>query len=265
LPIENVTNATVEIYLAYHLPDGTEVEIPMTDFQIFDATGVTELTYPDDLQNLGAETTVLIVAKDNFDTVEVSHGIDNGEGAFKVGQFSLMEFVEGDPVHVAYDIEGQDGDGDSIGSSIDFTIKSEADNVVQATSADDEAFAATVDNDIFVWELSDAGTTADPSNDSVSDFAVDGNDVLDVRDLLQLEDSGSPDEIGNLLEYLHVVENGGSTQISVSSAGGFTDGIFDAGQVDQSITLTGVDLVTGQGDLESIIQNMLDTGKLITD
>jgi hypothetical protein len=263
LPIESVTNATVEIYLAYNHPD-TGIETEISDFKIFNATGEIELTYPGDLQNLDADTTVLIVSQENFDTIKISHGTDNGEGTFKVGQFALMEFVEGDPIHVAYDIEGLDGDGDSIGSSIDFTIKSETDNVVEASFADDN-LAGTADNDIFVWELSDVGTTADPSNDSVAEFAVDGNDVLDVRDLLQLEDSGLPNEIGNLLEYLHVEESGGSTLISVSSTGGFTGGLFDVDQVDQTITLTDVDLVTAQGDLESIIQNMLDAGKLVTD
>ncbi len=124
-------------------------------------------------------------------------------------------------------------------------------------------------SDVFRWEFADQGVNGTPANDIVTDFnnaAVTlGGDVLDLRDLLQGETlSGAAS--GNLTSYLHFAVSGGDTTIQISSNGGFSGG-FNAGAVDQSITLTGVDL-SSAGSLntdQQIIQDLLNKSKLVVD
>jgi Calx-beta domain/Bacterial Ig domain len=267
LPIESASNGSVEIEIFFHDPDNGFAQTAAS-FAVWDATGTTQLTYPDDLQGLNSDAVFMIIGDQNFDTVEISHGSSLGDGSFKVGEFSLTEFTDGEPIHLGYGIQGVDGDGDPVpgaatATEINFSLLSESDNVITATSGND-ALLATEANDLFVWELADAGAPGAASADVITDFDSGGSDVLDVRDLLQLEDNGGVDSIGNLLEYLHVTESGGDTVLHISSAGGFSGGVFNAGEVDQTITLQGVDLTTG-GTMTEIIQDMLSSGKLITD
>ena len=51
----------------------------------------------------------------------------------------------------------------------------------------------------------------------------------------------------------------------LSSSGEFKGNSGDAGKVDQTITLEGVDLVGGETDVNAVIQSMLDAGKLTID
>ena len=71
--------------------------------------------------------------------------------------------------------------------------------------------------------------------------------------------------MGNLTNYMHMTLSGGNTVIQLSSQGGFSSG-FNAGAIDQTIVLQGVDL-TGAGtrtDLQ-IIQDLLARNKLVVD
>jgi VCBS repeat-containing protein len=103
------------------------------------------------------------------------------------------------------------------------------------------------------------------ATDVVMDFnqniTAGNNDKLDMRDLLIGETHGSND-IGNLLNYLHVEKTRGSTVIHVSTAGEFNAG-YNAGKEDQTIILQGVDL-TGATDAD-IVKNLLQNNKLIVD
>ena len=126
--------------------------------------------------------------------------------------------------------------------------------------------------DVFAWNLSDAGTVGAPASDTITDFETDsradGGDVLDLRDLLQGEQTGTILGQDNLTDYLHFekVDAGGgniNTVIHISNTGDFAAG-FDAAKDVQTITLQGVDLVTGNTD-QQIIQDLLNNNKLITD
>jgi Ca2+-binding RTX toxin-like protein len=120
-------------------------------------------------------------------------------------------------------------------------------------------------SDIFRWEFADRGVAGSPAADTVQDFDSSvGGDRLDLRDLLQ----GETDNAVDLTSYLHFSQSGADVVVQVSSSGGFAGG-FNAGAVDQTITLQGqwADL-TASGGLSSdqqIIQDLLSKGKLITD
>ncbi len=117
--------------------------------------------------------------------------------------------------------------------------------------------------DIFKWELSDKGTAGTASVDTISDFSLPQNDVLDLRDLLQGESSSS----GNLLNYLDITTNSGNTEIRISSNGSFASGNYSAGNEDARIVLTGLDLfgATGTSNETDLIQNLITSSKLIVD
>ena len=112
--------------------------------------------------------------------------------------------------------------------------------------------------DVIVFNYATRGGT-----DTIQNFGTAaGTDILDLRDLLQGELHTGTDA-GNLANYLHFTASGGTTTVAVSSSG--------SGATDQTIVLSGVDLVTGVVPVggqtldQAIIQNLLTNGKLITD
>ncbi|MDW5416094.1 VCBS domain-containing protein [Iodobacter sp. CM08] len=158
------------------------------------------------------------------------------------------------------------------------------DDVLRGGSGND-VLKGDAGDDVFLWMPGDqaitrGATAAGTGNefgvaaninlvktatDVVMDFnqnvTTGNNDKLDMRDLLIGETHGSND-IGNLLNYLHVEKTGGSTVIHVSTAGEFNAG-YNAGKEDQTIILQGVDL-TGATDAD-IVKNLLQNNKLIVD
>jgi hypothetical protein len=53
--------------------------------------------------------------------------------------------------------------------------------------------------------------------------------------------------------------------VKVNSDGGFKGNPSDANNVDQVITVAGVDLLDGFDDVNTALQSMVEAGKLITD
>ncbi|MET0333078.1 MAG: VCBS domain-containing protein, partial [Rhizobacter sp.] len=124
-------------------------------------------------------------------------------------------------------------------------------------------------SDVFRWELADQGVGGAPAVDVITDFnngtVASGGDVLDLRDLLQGETALGA-ATGNLTSYLHFATVGSDTVIQISSNGGFSGG-FNAGAIDQTITLQNVDL-TAAGTFstdQQIIQDLLSKSKLLVD
>jgi len=113
-------------------------------------------------------------------------------------------------------------------------------------------------SDTFRWELNDQGTAAAPAVDRIKDFSTatpaNNGDVLDLRDLLQQEESNP------LTNYLQVKKEGSNTVINVSTNGDL------AHNIDQKIILENVDL-TNNGSLTSaqVINDLMNKGKLIVD
>ena len=122
--------------------------------------------------------------------------------------------------------------------------------------------------DVLVWKYADRGGPGSPATDTVQNFGTAlGTDALDLRDLLQGESHGAG--IGNLANYIDIVTAGVDTVIRVSSAGGFAGGTYVAGQEDQRITLSGVNLFGvafgNPGNDNAVIQELLNRQKLIVD
>ncbi|NDP48648.1 MAG: type I secretion C-terminal target domain-containing protein, partial [Sulfuriferula multivorans] len=58
--------------------------------------------------------------------------------------------------------------------------------------------------------------------------------------------------------------SGADTVVHVSSTGGFSGG-YSAASEDQTITLNGVDLITGFANNDAIITDLMSRNKLVTD
>ncbi|MDX1733557.1 MAG: type I secretion C-terminal target domain-containing protein, partial [Halioglobus sp.] len=153
-----------------------------------------------------------------------------------------------------------DADGDSVDSAVQIDLDSGF--AVQSAVAGPEAPApllATAGDDIFAFELAEAGSPGLAQHDTIVQFGAQGTDVLDVSDLLVDATPGEGDDIGDLDRFLNVTSNGSDSVLRISSDGGFTDGVFDPGAVDQTITLVGVDLGS---DSAQAIRDMLSSGQL---
>ncbi|MBI5924118.1 MAG: type I secretion C-terminal target domain-containing protein [Aquabacterium sp.] len=130
-------------------------------------------------------------------------------------------------------------------------------------------------SDVFVWRFSDHGLSAsdaDRAVDIVKDFdvtpAADQGDVLDLRDLLQGENTLGG--TGNLDHYLSIDTGGADTVIHVAPTGDFAGGHPASGTETQSIVLEGVNLRTDMGldaaaTSQQVIARMLEQGKLLVD
>ncbi len=161
----------------------------------------------------------------------------------------------------------QGGDGTDVlrGGAGNDTLNGGSGNDMLMGGASNDLLIGDLGADVFRWELADRGVAGSPASDTVQDFDNSTNgDRLDLRDLLQ----GETDDAVSLTSFLHFSQSGSDLVIQVSSGGGFSGG-FNAGAVDQTITLQGqwADL-TGGGAFSSdqqIIQDLLTRGKLITD
>jgi Ca2+-binding RTX toxin-like protein len=138
-------------------------------------------------------------------------------------------------------------------------IGNKASNVLTGGDGDD-TLTGGLGADTFRWNLADAGTVGTPNTDTITDFSLSQKDKLDLRDLLQGE---SKNDINSLLNYLDVTSNGSNTEISISSTGGFADGIYNAGLEDQHITLGG-DLLGNTSEAD-FLQGLLNSKNLLID
>ena len=163
-------------------------------------------------------------------------------------------------------LQGGDGsDTISGGAGIDTIVGGIGNDIIMGGAGND-LLTGGLGSDTFRWELADKGATGTPAADVITDFdpasVALGGDVLDFRDLLTGENHvvGT----GNLASYLHFEKIGADTVVHVSNNGAFQAGFNPAKDV-QTITLTGVDLVTGFANDQAIIADLITNQKLITD
>jgi VCBS repeat-containing protein len=135
-------------------------------------------------------------------------------------------------------------------------------NDVLHGGAGNDLMSGGLGSDTFKWQLAEGGSAGHPAVDTITDFATaakaSGGDVLDLRDLLQGENST------NLGSYLHFEKSGANTIVHVSTTGGFSGG-YSATNENQTIVLQNADLVGTLGSDQNVIQDLLTKGKLVTD
>ncbi len=161
-------------------------------------------------------------------------------------------------------ITGGTGDDSIFGGAGNDTISAGDGKDVILGGAGNDVLTGGLGVDTFKWTLADAGPAGSPAVDRITDFNKSsvalGGDILDFRDLL----TGESQAGGNLANYLHFEKVGTDTVVHISSSGQYNTG-FSISKDVQTVTLTGVDLVTGFANDQAIIADLLANQKLITD
>ena len=206
--------------------------------------------YKFDLHRNGLDAGVL------FDRVEISAG----EGtSYKFINLAIERPVAVQDLQLDFSVVAKDGDGDASAVATFSVHMGGSDHIVHDT-AGDTALMGSEGADVFQWTLAEPG-----AKDTVTQFSMaspaEGGDALDITDLLP------PESAGHLDNYLRFEDSGnGGTLLKISRAGAFTgDAVHDAGVSHQSIDLQHVDFSTLGGSQQQIIDNLLHSGKLITD
>ena len=148
------------------------------------------------------------------------------------------------------------------GGSFNDTLNGGAGNDLLIGGKGNDTLTGGTGADVFQWSLADQGTNAAKAADTVLDFDNGPTgDKLDLRDLL----GGEHSDQGNLANFLHFSVTAGSTKIEISSTGGFAGGTYSAAAVDQTITLSGVDLKGSFTNDNQIINDLIARSKLVVD
>jgi VCBS repeat-containing protein len=167
-----------------------------------------------------------------------------------------------------------DGHGGTDSATVHVTVigvenSADPDDILVGGSGDDilvggigaDTLSGGAGSDQFVWNAGDQGAFGSPAIDTLTDFSRPEGDALNIADLL---DGATSD---NLTQYLHfeqqVDDQGTNTLLHISSTGGFADGSYAVGAVDQTIVLQGIDL-TAIGSDQQIIDSLIQNQHLIT-
>jgi VCBS repeat-containing protein len=199
---------------------------------------------------------------------EVKDGLQPGESISETFSYSLTD-QDGDTATATLTINvggylnvlGTSGEDSLVGTSLnEYLIGGEQNDTIDGDDGNDvisgglgnDLLTGGTGEDVFLWELGDAGSGA---TDTITDFTQGaGGDVLDLKELLQSEDSS------NLSEYLNFSWDNSDTTITIDVDGA------GLGIEQQTIVLEGVDL-TANNTLSGaeIIENLTTQGNLITD
>ncbi|HHJ4328417.1 TPA: type I secretion C-terminal target domain-containing protein, partial [Klebsiella pneumoniae] len=145
--------------------------------------------------------------------------------------------------HEQFNVAGDTRGGNDIlngGDGNDIIYGQGGDDQITGGKGDDILYGGT-GADTFIWKAGDTG------HDVIKDFNAGEGDRIDLKDLLQGENSG------NILNYLRVDTT--TNTLEISSAGQFGNG----GSADTSIKLEGVNLAS-YGSTSSDIINSLVSG-----
>ncbi len=157
-------------------------------------------------------------------------------------------------------LEGSGGNDSLFGAGGNDDLRGDDGNDQLVGGAGSDSLRGGNGIDSYVWNLGDGGTVEALVTDTIQDFGLGGNEVIDLRGLLVGESHVGTDP-GNLASYLQFAFIAGITTISIDS-----DGIANGAGVDQIITLVGFDPGLGANPAsDAILQSMLIAGKLLTD
>ena len=230
------------------------------------------------LSNLPMNAQIQVVGEQPFGAVEIENS-GTTDTQLNLHGYSIAAEGMGNSIDLNFALQLTDGDGDTAAGSLHLTVQPAGATLGDASathgqalvggSGDDtliggagnDTLTGGLGADTFVWHLADKSPTpGTPAVDTVTDFG-NGDDKLDLRDLLQHADQNHLDQ------YLHFESDGsGGTILHVSTGGGFAGGAHIPGAEDQTILLQGVDLVGSNiGDQQQIITDLLAQGKLLVD
>jgi hypothetical protein len=255
-------NLTVTVYLDAAYTTYDVVTLNMTDGQVFHVSdqdwsavaGNTQYQSGDTIYAVKVENTGVNGLRLNGLEVGAETQTPPADLAFEnIG----IEFVDGDGDSVSQNfniyIDGEDPYGGTIvlettgGSGDDSINGGVGNNIIDGGAGSDTLFGGD-GADTFIWHTGDESGSP---TDTIIDFDTAEGDVLDLSDLLDGETSGT------LENYLSFSLDSGNTVIEID-----VDGV--GGDVDQTIVLQGVDLVTGNTQSE-IINDLVSNGNLVTD
>ena len=223
-----------------------------------------------DVAGAQAESIEFTLSDGDGDTVTSTLVIEVDKASVLEGTSSAEALLGTEHADVIY--AGAGNDTVEAGAGNDVVYGAGGDDLIVG-GADSDLLVGGDGTDVFAWRLGDqvVGGSGNPAPvDVIRDFDVRepsaGGDVLDLRDLLQGENTTGG--TGNLDKYLRFESAGDDTVIHVSHTGDFAAG--GAGTETQRIVLEGVDLradlglTAGAGDVE-VIAKLLDQNKLIVD
>ncbi|MGK2940416.1 MAG: type I secretion C-terminal target domain-containing protein, partial [Immundisolibacter sp.] len=217
---------------------------------------------------------IVITAPNGFhiDYVDLAAGVDTS-----VRINGLTNLVQNDTgtANLSFGFVATDGDGDAVSGSLAVVAQNSSTltggtgndalgggigaNILIGGDGNDiltgglgnDTMTGGLGADVFRWQAGDTGT------DTIIDFNKAQGDVLNLKDLLIGE--GGTFASNNLADYLTFSLVSGNTVISVDADGAGSGGIV------QTIVLQGVDLVTGAGSQQDIVNSLLGSGHLVTD
>ena len=123
--------------------------------------------------------------------------------------------------------------------------------------AGNDTLTGGLGDDVFAWNLSDA----DGGNDTITDFC-NGADKIDISDLLT--DTTGLEALLSASD-ITVTESNGNTIISVAASNGVSQDITLQGVTVDQITSGNYGSYNESNDLGNVINDLVNSGKLITD
>jgi len=192
---------------------------------------------------LGLASVADLTDADRYDYIKNNHSLFNESAIVPGGNDTLF---------------GGDGNDILYGGAGDDTLFGDAGDDHLYGGAGNDTLWGGAGDDVFYWLIGDAGTVAAPAHDVVKDFG-NGNDKLDLHDLLQGEESSS--DLGQYLNFSYDSATG-NTELKVSSTGALD---ASGNGYDQLITLEGVDLTGGLTNQHQIALDLIAQGKLAID
>jgi len=236
---------------------GTTSQLPPAD-DVINGNGGDDILFGDKVE-YGAENG--ISALKSFIADEV------GKNASDVTAKEMQAYITENPATMARFDGGAETGGDDIlnggeGNDILFgqggndTLNGGDGNDILIGGSGDDTLTGGFGDDVFQWNFGEQGTSETPANDIVTDFG-NGNDVLDISDLLQEESRDTIDQ------YVFAEENNGDTVLYINAEGGLAG---DKDNADQIVRLEGKTFEDfGGGTGQDVIQHMLNNEQLKID
>ncbi|RTL28929.1 MAG: type I secretion C-terminal target domain-containing protein [Burkholderiales bacterium] len=206
----------------------------------------------------------------SIDHAHVIVGTPAGETLTGTTTSDLLMGRAGDDV-----IHGGEGNDQVFGNAGNDELHGDAgDDLIVGGQGNDVLYGGS-GSDVFAWHFSDRGSSGAPADravDTVKDFDAHapsaGGDVLDLRDLLQGENTVGG--TGNLDHFLHFDTSGGNTVIQIAPTGDMDPTVAGSGTQSQLIVLESVNLrldlgLSSVATDQQIIAKLLQQGNLLVD